>query len=54
MATPEANTDPEALDAEHQLATTVGARWRRCDAPTHVGTLMARCNRTELLAALGR
>ena len=109
VATPDADTDPEALEAVRQLATTVGARWLCCDAPSHdravalishlpvlvgaallqtadgggqasglgglvrdlassgfadttrvgggnpeLGTLMARCNRTELLAALGR
>ena len=109
VATPDADTDPEALEAVRQLATTVGVRWLCCDAPSHdravalishlpvlvgaallqtadgggqasglgglvrdlassgfadttrvgggnpeLGTLMARCNRTELLAALGR
>jgi arogenate dehydrogenase (NADP+) len=109
VATPDAGTDPEALEAVRQLATTVGARWLCCDAAVHdravalishlpvlvgaallqtadsggqasgleslvrdlassgfadttrvgggnpeLGTLMARCNRTELLAALGR
>jgi len=109
VATPDANTDPEALEAVHQLATTVGARWLCCDAAAHdravalishlpvlvgaallqtadgggeasglgglvrdlassgfadttrvgggnpeLGTLMARCNRSELLAALWR
>jgi arogenate dehydrogenase (NADP+) len=109
VATPDADTDPEALEAVRQLATTVGARWLCCDAAAHdravalishlpvlvgaallqtadgggqasgrgglvrdlassgfadttrvgggnpeLGALMARCNRTELLAALGR
>ena len=109
VATPDADTDPEALEAVRQLATTVGARWLCCDAASHdravalishlpvlvgaallqtadgggqasgleslvrdlassgfadttrvgggnpeLGTLMARCNRTELLATLGR
>jgi arogenate dehydrogenase (NADP+) len=109
VATPDADTDPEALEAVRQLATTVGARWFCCDAASHdravalishlpvlvgaallqtadgggqasglgqlvrdlaasgfadttrggggnpeLGALMARCNRTEVLAALGR
>jgi arogenate dehydrogenase (NADP+) len=109
VATPDVDTDPEALEAVRQLATTVGARWLCCDAASHdravalishlpvlvgaallqtaddggkasglgglvrdlassgfadttrvgggnpeLGALMARCNRTELLAALGR
>ena len=109
VATPDADTDPEALEAVRQLATTVGARWLCCDAASHdravalishlpvlvgaallqtadgggqasglgglvrdlassgfadttrvgggnpeLGALMARCNRSELLAALGR
>ena len=35
VATPDANTDPEALEAVRQLATTVGARWLCCDAASH-------------------
>jgi arogenate dehydrogenase (NADP+) len=109
VATPDADTDPEALEAVRQLATTVGARWLCCDAAAHdravalishlpvlvgaallqtadgggqasglgglvrdlassgfadttrvgggnpeLGALMARWNRSELLAALGR
>jgi arogenate dehydrogenase (NADP+) len=109
VATPDADTDPEALEAVRQLATTVGARWLCCDAAAHdravalishlpvlvgaallqtadgggqasglgqlvrdlaasgfadttrvgggnpeLGALMARCNRSEVLAALGR